>query len=62
MAKHEEETADLLAAQMSTQARPSFTPQLLNMRRVKRNLAEQRNLTKANKVGCGCCRRRAARQ
>lgn len=50
MAKHEEETTDLLAAQMSTQARPRFTPQLLNMRRVERNLAEQRNFTKANKV------------
>lgn len=50
------------AAQMSTQARPRFTPQLLNMRHVERNLAEQRNFTKANTVGCGCCSRRAGRQ
>lgn len=39
------------AAQMSTPARPRFTPQLLNMRRIERNLAEQRSFTKANKVG-----------
>jgi hypothetical protein len=35
---------------MSTPARPRFTPQLLNMRRIERNLAEQKNFTKANKV------------
>lgn len=40
----------LQAAQMTTPARPRFTPQLLNMRRVESMLAEQKHFAKANKV------------
>jgi hypothetical protein len=45
----------LQAAQMTTPARPRFTPQLLNMRRVEAMLAEQKHFAKANKVRQHMC-------